>query len=220
MNKITLSPRAKKIILFSGMAVACVGVLSVVLIKANAGTDSVATSAASSDANIALSSSGTVSIAPIIAVDSSESSTASGATFNPKTEKNVSEPLTTVSKPTSAPPKPTVEGESKNGQQPTNPALTDKSKKPTYTTQPKAPASYNSSSKPSSAASNSGTGSGSGNNGSSTKSNGGSAGGGSHDGQVYVDGFGWVNKPQGDGKYTTVGNPGDKLTGDKVGSMD
>lgn len=42
-------------------------------------------------------------------------------------------------------------------------------------------------------------------------------GGETKNGQVYLPGFGWVNDTGGSG--TTVGNEGDELTGNKVGSM-
>lgn len=40
------------------------------------------------------------------------------------------------------------------------------------------------------------------------------------DGKIYVPGFGWIDDNGGGGSGTTVGNPGDELTGNKVGSMD
>lgn len=39
-------------------------------------------------------------------------------------------------------------------------------------------------------------------------------------GQVYVPGFGWVNDQGGGSQGTSVGNEGDELSGNKVGSMD
>ena len=39
------------------------------------------------------------------------------------------------------------------------------------------------------------------------------------DGKIYVPGFGWVEDNGGGGSGSTVGNPGDELTGNKVGSM-
>ncbi|MBW4085264.1 hypothetical protein HYD27_28490 [Paenibacillus sp. S150] len=39
-------------------------------------------------------------------------------------------------------------------------------------------------------------------------------------GQVYFPGFGWVEDQGGGTQGTTVGNDGDELTGNKVGSMD
>lgn len=40
------------------------------------------------------------------------------------------------------------------------------------------------------------------------------------DGKIYVPGFGWIDDNGGGGSGITVGNPGDDLTGNKVGSMD
>lgn len=40
------------------------------------------------------------------------------------------------------------------------------------------------------------------------------------DGKIYVPGFGWIEDNGGGGSGTTVGNSGDELTGNKVGSMD
>jgi type IV secretory pathway VirB10-like protein len=40
------------------------------------------------------------------------------------------------------------------------------------------------------------------------------------DGKIYVPGFGWIEDNGGGGSGTIVGNPGDELTGNKVGSMD
>jgi len=40
------------------------------------------------------------------------------------------------------------------------------------------------------------------------------------DGKIYVPGFGWIDDNGGGGSGTTVGNPGDELTGNKVGSME
>lgn len=40
------------------------------------------------------------------------------------------------------------------------------------------------------------------------------------DGKIYVPGFGWIEDNGGGGSGMTVGNPGDELTGNKVGSMD
>lgn len=40
------------------------------------------------------------------------------------------------------------------------------------------------------------------------------------DGKIYVPGFGWIDDNGGGGSGTMVGNPGDELTGNKVGSMD
>ncbi|MDF1494988.1 DUF6550 family protein [Caproiciproducens sp. CPB-2] len=37
--------------------------------------------------------------------------------------------------------------------------------------------------------------------------------------QTYIDGFGWIEDHSSEGGGTTVGNPGDELTGNKVGQM-
>ena len=37
--------------------------------------------------------------------------------------------------------------------------------------------------------------------------------------QIYIDGFGWIKDEGGGSIGTTVGNPGDELTGNKVGIM-
>jgi hypothetical protein len=38
-------------------------------------------------------------------------------------------------------------------------------------------------------------------------------------GEIYIEGFGWVKDEGGGGKGTTIGKPGDQLTGNKVGVM-
>lgn len=40
------------------------------------------------------------------------------------------------------------------------------------------------------------------------------------DGKIYVPGFGWIEDEGGGVEQQTVGNEGDQLTGNKVGSMD
>jgi len=37
--------------------------------------------------------------------------------------------------------------------------------------------------------------------------------------QTYIDGFGWIEDHSSEGGGTTVGNPGDEFTGNKVGQM-
>ena len=135
----------------------------------NSAASQVETKSASDD-SLTIVSSASVSIESI-SPDSGATSANEGYSWNPSTQKNVSSPLTTISKSTTTPSKPTVEGDSKNGQQPKNPALTDKTKKPTYKIKPKA----------------------------SSKTSGGSTDD-NHAGQVYVDGFGWVTLgPKGHG---------------------
>lgn len=173
MKKINLSPKAKKYMMFAGFAVVCFGALSLVLYRTNALADQPEAVSSESSAEIVLGTPHAISVPPI-----SSEATGTGSAFVPSSGASASEPLTTVSKPTSAPPKPTP---------PASSALTDKSKKPTYSSKPTASKS-------------------------STSKSGGKAG------EVYVPGFGW-QKPTG-GQGTTVGNSGDQLTGNKVGTMD
>lgn len=202
MKKLNLTPKAKKVSMITGAAVICLGVLSVVLFQKNTGSQIATASAGSSSVSAA---SETVAVNPITAGSSTVGSNANAnsnggtGTFDPERQTRASAPLTTISKPASAASKPVVQGESKNGSQPTNPVLTNKSKRPTYTTTPKAPTTSATTKIPS-------------------KSSGGSTGGGSHTGESYDPVFGWTKSTGGQG--TTVGNPGDQLTGDKVGSMD
>jgi hypothetical protein len=121
--------------------VVCIGVLSAILYQQHAIADSANLTAASSGTSTSAASSRTdVSIPKITGNNSVTSGTAgTGSAFTPSSGKSASAPLTpSVSKPT-APSKPTIQGDSKSGKQPTNGALTDKTKKPTYTTPPKAP---------------------------------------------------------------------------------
>lgn len=195
MKKLNLSPKAKKILAAAGSALVCVGVLALVLTYSTGASKNLAEQDTSSDTSTAVSVTitGIESQAPIN--DASD-----GAAFVPSSGASQSAALTTPSKPTSMPPKPTVEGDSKDGQQPTNPALTDKAKKPTYTTPPKATTSSSSKSKSSSSKSAGGS--------SSSSSN--------HAGQIYVPGFGW--QTPGSGKGTVVDGTGD--INKQVGTMD
>lgn len=202
MKKITLTKKAKTVAIISGCALICVAVLTLVLTNNSAASQ--VSAEATSDVSMKIVSPVSVSIESI-SPDSNTGSANEGASWNPATQKDASSPLTTISKPTSTPPKPTVQGDSKNGQQPTNPALTDKTKKPTYTTTPKAPSSSGSTSKSSSSGSKS-----------SSKSSGGSTSSGSHAGEFYVPGFGWV-KATG-GKGSTVS--GDWGGGSQIGTFD
>jgi cytoskeletal protein RodZ len=136
-----LSPKAKKITIITGAAVVCIGVLSAILYQQHAIADSADLTAASSGTSASATSSyADITIPKIAGNNSVTSGTAgTGSAFTPSSGKSASAPLTpSVSKPT-APSKPTIQGDSKNGKQPTNGALTDKTKKPTYTTPPKAP---------------------------------------------------------------------------------
>lgn len=123
MKKITISSRAKKVATFAGMLVVCVGAVFLVMSRVNASEPEESPSSGSSEpSEIVLGT-----LHPISAPESSSSGT--GSAFVPSSGASASEPLTTVSKPTSTPPNPTP---------PASSALTDKTKKPTYASKPAA----------------------------------------------------------------------------------
>lgn len=194
MKKLNLSPKTKKIMAAAGSALVCVGVLALVLTYSTGASQNPAEQDTSSDTSTAVSMMITGIESQATINDASD-----GAAFVPSSGASQSAPLTTPSKPTSMPPKPTVEGDSKDGKQPTNSTLTDKNKKPTYTTPPKATTSSSSKSKSS-----------------SSKSAGGSSTSINHDGEFYDPVFGWT-KATG-GKGTVVDGPGD--INKQVGTMD
>ncbi|MFU0833385.1 MAG: hypothetical protein ACFWUC_10695 [Oscillospiraceae bacterium] len=139
MMKLKKVPK-KTVILFIGILILTGCVLAMVLNyqktdEKNA-DDAVTSAAVSSQIS-------EISVAPIIPSSDASNSTTNNTepsnispAFDPTKESSRSEPLTTSSKPTSTPPKPVIEGDSENGSQPTNSALTDKSHKPTYTSRP------------------------------------------------------------------------------------
>ncbi|HEX3017923.1 MAG TPA: DUF6550 family protein [Caproicibacter sp.] len=204
-----LSPKAKKITMVTGIAVVCIGVLSAVLFQqasANSNNLPVASSSTAST-NLVSFESGSVSVPPITENSGVASGAAgTGSAFTPAKGKTQSAPLTSTSKP-AAPSKPKIQGDSQNGQQPVNKALTNKTQKPAYVTQPKASTNQTS---------------GKTSGGTSTKQSGGSTtgsktSGGSTKGNSVLDN---AIKETGGNQQTTVGNSGDQLTGDKVGIMD
>lgn len=203
MKKITLTKKAKTISIISASAVVCVAVLTLVLTNNSAASQ--ANAEAASDVSMTIVSPKSVSVQSISPNSGAEGTDSATGTWDPATQKDASSPLTTISKPSSTPSKPVVEGDSVNGQQPTNSALTDKTKKPTYTTKPTASASSGSTKKSSSSS-----------GGTSSKSSGGSTSSGSHAGEVYDPVFGWT-KP-GSGKGTVVS--GDWGGGSQIGIMD
>jgi len=193
MKKINLSSKAKKSIIITGSALFCVAVAAIALTLSTGGVS--ATEPSSIAASRSSSTSLVVSIAPIIG-DNSENDSQTPV-FVPSSGASQSTQLTKIEKPTSAPPAPVVEGNTSTASNdkvtpPTNPALTDKSKKPSYTSKPTA------TSKP--ATSN------------NTKN------GTVKDGKTYVDGFGWVDGTGAGGQGTTV--EGDWGGGSQVGIMD
>ena len=136
MGNNKVSKKAKKGIIVTGIAVVCVGIASTVILNINSKVKGNGDKEVKdSSATIVLSS----DVTPNSISDNGVNYDLGKKAFNPETESSRSEPLTVCSKPSSTPPKLVIEGDSKDGKQPTNPALTDKSKKPTYKTAPKAP---------------------------------------------------------------------------------
>lgn len=195
MMKLKKVPK-KTVILFIGILILTGCVLAMVLNyqktdEKNA-DDAVTSAAVSSQIS-------EISVAPIIPSSDASNSTTTDTepskispAFDPTKESSRSEPLTTSSKPTSTPPKPVIEGDSVDGSQPTNPALTDKNHKPSYTSKPTVTSESDSSKSTDSTPS------------------------GGKPGQVYDPVFGW-HYPTG-GTGTTV--EGDWGEGPQVGIMD
>ena len=189
------SKKTKKGLIITGVAVACVGIAAIAIVNGSSKVEK-------DDIKSLDNSSATIVLSSDVTPNSIKENVVSsaGKAFDPETESSRSESLTTYSKTSSTPSKPIIEGDSKNGSQLTNSALTDKNKKPSYTTTPKASTGSSTAAKKTSSKSSST---------SSKKSAGGSTG--------ELD----PNKAWGTGgEETTVGNPGDELTGDKVGIMD
>ncbi len=142
MKKINLSSKAKKSIIITGSALFCVAVAAIALTLSTGGVST--TEPSSIAASRSSSTSLVVSIAPIIG-DNSETDSQTPV-FVPSSGTSQSTQLTKIEKPTSTPPAPVVEGDAStasNGKvtPPTNPALTDKNKKPSYTSKPTAKSS-------------------------------------------------------------------------------
>ncbi|WP_457945445.1 DUF6550 family protein [Caproiciproducens sp. LBM24188] len=189
MKKIDISQKAKKRLIIAGSAVFCIGV-AVAALTLTAGTPSKAVTTGP----VSSSSTGSfvLSVDPIDE-DSKAESESQAPAFNPVSGASQTTELTKIEKPTSAPPAPVIEGDSSKTSdgketEPTNSALTDKTKKPTYTSKPTAKKSDDTTTKNSNSA-------------------------GDNDPV-----FGNTQAPH--GQMTTVGNPGDELTGNKVGIMD
>jgi len=197
MKKINLNAISKRKLIAGGSVL--VGVTLVITVLAfNTAAKVPESNSVESSSSVAPTST-EVSVNDIKAIDSTSSTE---EIFTPSSGVSQSSELTKIEKP-SAPPAPVIDGNvtsSGTETQTTNPILTDKSQKPKYTTPPKATVS-SSTTKPSTKTNSSKK--------PSSKSTGGSTDGGNHAGQVYVEGFGWVTKPQGDGNYSTVSGDGD-----------
>jgi hypothetical protein len=198
-----LNKRSKKIMMVTGVAaVCCAGVLAAVMVQANAQPNEDAPAPVSSDtSSVQLILSSGLNITAPESKSSGAGSAASTGAFVPEKGKNVSEPLTSSVQKDQAPvpPKPSVASSAD-----TQKVLTDRTKKPTYNTKPKAKTSTGSTSRSKTTSKKSAV----------TPKN-----GEKKNGKTYDPDFGWIDGTGG-GQGTTVGNPGDELTGNKVGIMD
>ena len=136
MKKINITPKAKKVIMFTTMAVVCIGIITLVF---SVTAKSALESADTSSVNLVVDNgSSDLSIPPI---EHSSSVASEAPAFVPSSGASQSAQLTVISKPTATPPKPTVSS-----------ALTNKNSKPSYTSKPtvssKATTSRSSSSTP------------------------------------------------------------------------
>lgn len=169
MNKNT-----RRYLTFGGTALVSIGAVALILINTT-GAAGQATEPVSS----APTSTEVVSV-PEIKVASQESSSEASA-FVPSSGASAAASLTTISKPTSAPPKPTP---------PASSALTDKTKKPSYSSKPVV----------------------------SKKTTTTPKNGEVRNGKTYVDGFGWIDGTPQSGETTVVS--GMHEGGEQVGIMD
>lgn len=180
---------------------------------------------------------GDISLSPINPTENTESGGNGYESEANETAVTNTDLTSLPSKPNSAPPPPAIEGAGgvdSNGNpiKATNPALLDKDNPPSYTSQPvidggskPSPSSPGNSSKPSSNNSSNKPNNNSGSNSSKPSSNSSKPtpstpnAGDTKDGKTYVPGFGWVDGTGGE-EVEIVGNPGDELTGEKVGIME
>lgn len=138
-----LSHKAKKITIITSAAAVAVCALTGI-IYANTSIGSVAAAPKSSSAATSAATSSAATVSPIqitgtetVSVPSGIAGT--GKAWNPSTKKSVSAPLTTTKKPSSTPPKPVIRQDAQSKK-----VLSDKTRKPAYSTQPQPPASHKS----------------------------------------------------------------------------
>ena len=135
MKNINLSSKAKKSIIITGSALICVGAIAAALSMSGG----VAATQPQSATSNSPSTSVVVSVAPIVVEDNSQTS----STFVPSNGASRSTELTIISKPTSAPPTPSVASG-------TN--ITNKSSKPSHSSKPTAKSSSKAATKKTSSA--------------------------------------------------------------------
>jgi hypothetical protein len=145
-----LSYRAQQILIIAAAAITCAGVVTMVQTR-QPDADDTQEESSSSETEIVFEEPHKITKPAV------SSQIASSSTFTPSSGASVSEPLTEIQKPSSTPPKPTP---------PSGSALTNKNKKPSYSSKPTASRSD------------------------SSKSTDKTSSGGKP-GQIYVPGFGW-----------------------------
>ena len=175
MNR--MSPKTRRYLTLAVTAFVSIGAVALVIMN-RVGVE--ARQAAENVSSNSVSSEEVVSVPPII-VASQESKSGSASAFVPSSGASAVAPLTTISTPTSAPPEPTP---------PVSSALTDKSKKPSYSSKPTA----------------------------SKKATTTPKNGERKNGMIYADGFGWIKDEGGGGEVTVVS--GMHEGGEQVGIMD
>lgn len=186
-----MNNKSKKVIIFTGLAAVCVGLFSVILAHANA-------DAKPEDSSSKVSSEIIMATPNSIVVSKADSKSGTSSAFVPSSGTTTSAPLTTVSKPTSMPPKPTP---------PASSELTNPSSKPQYTSKPAPKANIDANSKKVSSAAPK-------KDSSTAKKTDNHTNNGD---PVFGND---VITEKGGNQQTIVGKPGDELTGDKVGIMD
>ena len=120
MNR--MSPKTRRYLTLAVTAFVGIGAVALVIMNR------VGVEARQATENVSSTSEEVVSVPPII-VASQESKSGSASAFVPSSGASAAAPLTTISKPTSAPPEPTP---------PASSTLTDKNKKPSYSSKPTA----------------------------------------------------------------------------------
>lgn len=171
--------RLKRYLTIGGSTLICVGAVALIL------TNGAGTAAGQAAEPLSSAPTSTEVSVPEIKVISQESNSEASA-FVPSSGASAAASLTTISKPTSAPPEPTP---------PASAALTDKNKKPSYSSKPTV-------AKKTTSAKTSGT----------------PKNGEVRNGKTWMDGFGWV-EGTGGGEVTVVSGFDDG-SGKQVGIMD
>lgn len=211
MKKFNMTPRVKKTLIATGSALVCVGAVALIVTMNSGAAPTMVQPESSSSAVTSVD----VSVGDINTVSAVGGQSDPGA-FNPSSGASQTSQLTNISKPTSVPPPPVVEGAASTASDgtvtpPTNSALTDHTKKPTYTSKPTVTvdsAPSKASSAPSKSTSSKAP--------TSSKPSASAAPSGGKPGQKYVPGFGWQYPGSGEGTVVS----GMHEDGVKVGIMD